>query len=235
MAVKKAAKKKTAKKTPAKRTGTGKRTGTRNLQKDKKPAKKKATKKTTKKVGAPKRRKGDKDNDRNDIDPQLLLDIEDAVAEGAKTNKEIAEALGWGESTFKYHRYGRTNTKEYDKFKKPIEAAIKKGTERAKPALLRLTERSIAKMITGYTYPEVHTETKRIPITRGRGKKRRTVYLVEEKEKTIIKRVLPNAMVVVFTAVNCGKGKWESINKLIRDSGDDREGILKNIEKMLDV
>ena len=126
---------------------------------------------------------------------ELLFNIEDAVANGANTNKEVAVALGWKERKFQEWKHGNRKNGVEESVK--IREAIKKGTARQKGSLLRLAETAMAKMLTGYHEEETKTEDS------------------EAKGKTVTttkKYFAPNATIAMFTAVNCSDGKWKSIN-----------------------
>ncbi|MCK4521408.1 MAG: hypothetical protein KAU20_02455 [Nanoarchaeota archaeon] len=166
------------------------------------------------------------------IDADFLLLLEDTVAAGADSNHKIAEALDWADSTWKNYRYGRGKKKHYAKFKQPIETAIKKGIARRKDTILRIAEDAIVKQLQGWEYDEVTTTEKNIPV--GRFKNGKIIWGTEISRKVVTKRVLPNAMITIFSAVNCGDGKWMSINNPPAAGDSDREGILKNIDKMLE-
>jgi 16S rRNA U516 pseudouridylate synthase RsuA-like enzyme len=82
----------------------------------------------------------------NELTEDLLLDIEQAVADGATTDKEIAEGIGWAVGTFKTWKYGtqRINSEEESK---QIKAAIEKGRSRQRKKFLCEAEHSLMELI----------------------------------------------------------------------------------------
>ena len=128
---------------------------------------------------------------------ELLIKIEEAVANGANTNREIADSLKWTEEKFRSWKHGKRKNGEEESTR--ISTAIKKGEARQKGSLLRLAETAIAKMLTGYHEEETKTEESDI--------KGKTVT-------TTRKYYAPNATIAMFTAVNCSDGKWKSINNV---------------------
>ena len=144
---------------------------------------------------------------------ELLINIEEAVANGADTNKQIADAIGFTESTFHKWRYGER--KNGDEESERIGKAIKRGTNRQHKNLLRLAENALAKMVGGYHEEETKTE---VSDTKGT-----TVT-------TTRKYYPPNATIAMFTAVNCSNGKWQSINNKETTNVFNVEALPKGVE-----
>ncbi len=128
---------------------------------------------------------------------ELLIDIEEAVAQGASTNKEIADSIGWTEGKFRDWEDGRRKNGEEESTK--IHQAIKRGQSRQRKNLLRIAENSLVKLVGGYQYQEVKEEISDLKGTT-------TVTTTKYKE--------PNTTAVLFTLVNNGEGKYKSINNV---------------------
>lgn len=127
-----------------------------------------------------------------------LICLENAVANGAKTNAEMAQALGWSESKFR-------NIKDGDRKNGAEESArisqyIRNGENRQMDVFLALAENSLRKLVVGYEYEEVTEES---------GLNEKGEF---SKKKTTKKQIKPDANAVMFTLVNSGKGRWRSIN-----------------------
>jgi hypothetical protein len=120
-----------------------------------------------------------------------LIDIENAVAEGAATMQEIADALGMQVETFRNWKIGRRkNGAEESRL---INEAIDRGRHRQRSVFLHKAENALQRLVCGEEYDEEH----RIVQETKDGK-----FVTE---KTITKRVLPNLGAVTFFLANTGK------------------------------
>jgi len=129
----------------------------------------------------------------------LLRDIEQAVADGAVLDREIAKALGKTIDRWYNLKYGRG--KGGEELATKVTEAIKKGKDRQRETMLGLAEYELVRSIRGYEYEEKTTEITESPSGRV------------VKQKTVKKRVLPNVTAMFFILVNKGEGRWKSINK----------------------
>ncbi len=138
---------------------------------------------------------------------ELLIKIEEAVANGANTNKEVAVALRWTEEKFRNWKHGvRKNGAEE---KAQIATAIKKGTARQKGSMLRLAETAMA-----ISLQERHITETKTEVTVQKSKEGDEGEVIYEKTTTTHKYIAPNPTLSMFTAVNCSSGKWKSINNV---------------------
>jgi len=129
----------------------------------------------------------------NDLSEYTLICLENAVANGAKTNAEMAQALGWSESKFRNVKDGdRKNGVEESA---RISQAIKKGEERQSDVFLALAENSLKKLVAGFEYTEVTVEV---------SESEKGTF---NKTKTVKKYIKPDTAAVIFTLVNSGKWK----------------------------
>lgn len=134
----------------------------------------------------------------SDLTEYTLICLENAVANGAKTNAEMAEALGWTEDKFRNVKHGKRVNGDTEKTQ--IATAIRKGENRQMDVFLALAENSLKKLIVGYEYEEVTEES---------GYNEKGEF---SKKKTTKKHIKPDSNAVMFTLVNSGKGRWRSLN-----------------------
>jgi hypothetical protein len=134
------------------------------------------------------------------LSDSLLLDIENAVADGAVTTDEIAKAIGWGYSKFRTWRDGRR--KDGAKESERIKVAIERGRQRQRKVFLSKAENALRRKIDGEDYDET------------------TVTVQETKEgtfrtiKKVNKRVPPDTGAIIFAL--CNSGKWQQPSKDIK-------------------
>jgi hypothetical protein len=133
----------------------------------------------------------------NQLTEDLLIDIEQAVADGATTDKEISDAIGWNYETFKSWKLGKRKNGESESTQ--IYTAIKKGQSRQRKHFLQVAEYSLMKRIKGYNYKETTIE---------QGSTDKGDF---EKTKVVEKQVEPNITAIIFALVN--SGKWQSVNR----------------------
>jgi hypothetical protein len=131
---------------------------------------------------------------------ELLIDIEQAVADGASTDKEIADAIGWNIDTFRDWKQGKRKDGANESTK--IHDAIKKGQSRQRKHFLQIAEYALKKRITGYEYEETTEES---------GLTDKGSFT---KTKVVKKSIEPNVTSIIFALVN--SGKWKSINREIQ-------------------
>ena len=143
----------------------------------------------------------------------ILIVIEEAVAKGANTNKEIADCLGWTQRKFESWKHGQRV--DGDEESARICDAIKRGQNRQSQNLLRLAENALAKLIVGHHEEETKTE---VSDTKGT-----TVT-------TTKKYYPPNPTIAMFTAVNHSNGKWQSINNKETTNVFNVEALPKGVE-----
>ena len=132
--------------------------------------------------------------------------IEDGVAEGATTVREIAAACGIAHGTFENYIY-RAKSKANRERRDKIYAAIEAGMGRLRDRLSRAAENSLLKLVEGYDYHETSEEvTERLV----GGKKQKTTVT-----KTTKKHKAPNSTAVIFALCNAEgvkrDGRWQSI------------------------
>jgi hypothetical protein len=175
-----------------------------------------------------------------EIDDELLLDIETAVAGGAESNSQIAKAIGWRTSTFKNYRYGKGKNPRYAAFRAPMETAIKKGLRRRRKKLLSASEDALLELLRHDTFEERTSERKLIPKRRRDPESGQYVEVIEEHnvQKITVKRRIPNPVAAMFVAVNASKADgeqvpWQSINKVIEKGRADKGAILGKIDELL--
>jgi hypothetical protein len=152
----------------------------------------------------------------------ILNAIEDAVANGATTNKEIAKSLGWAYQKFINWKQGKRVDGENEKTK--IDQAIKKGEKRQLKYFLKLAENTHPKLLTGYHEEETKTEVTKQKTKDGDEGEGEIIY---EKSTTTRKYYPPNPTIVMFTEVNASNGKWKSIN----NKDDKSKNITINLPK----
>lgn len=169
---------------------------------------------------------------RIEFDDQFFIRLENAIANGCDTNKKMADAVGFNVGTFKNYRYGRGKSSKRNDYIVPIESTIKKGLLRRQESLIKISEDSLVKLVKGYSYEETTHEEQLLPD--GRDDTGVELFKRIIKNKKVIKHIPPNAMATVFVAVNQGPDRWQSINKILIEKGDNRNGILGNINKMLE-
>lgn len=168
-----------------------------------------------------------------EINEDLLLDIETAVASGAESNSEIARLIGWSTSTLKNYRYGKGGNDRYLRFREPIETAIKKGTHRRRKKLLSAAEDAILELLRSDNYSERHVERQMGPAD-DRGVR----PVLREVQKVVERRRIPNAVIAMFTAVNASQTeekavRWRSIHRVIGQIESDKGAILDKIDEMV--
>lgn len=134
----------------------------------------------------------------SDLTDYTLICLENAVANGAKTNAEMAQALGWSEAKFDNVKGGRRVNGEEEKQR--IATAIRNGENRQMDVFLALAENSLRKLVAGYEYEETIEES---------GYNEKGEF---SKKKTTKKHIKPDTNAVMFTLVNSGKGRWRSLN-----------------------
>jgi hypothetical protein len=153
-----------------------------------------------------------------EVDSDLIGEIEDAVAEGAKTNKQISEAIGWKEGTFKQFRYPNKKRPAYLEYNQPIEDAIKRGFRRRRNIIRRAATDSLLKLVTGY---EVEDRTVQKVTKDG---------VKTETQKITKKSFGPSVTAVIFALVNTDEN-YKSINKVIPETEENRGLIRSWIEQ----
>ena len=137
----------------------------------------------------------------NELDQDLLDDIEQAVADGARTDQEIADGIGWNVSTFCDWKNGQLRKGGAEKSAK-IRHAIKKGKGRQRKIFLKNAEYSLMKRVTGYSYDE--TTVEKIDDEKN--------GVTTTKEKTVVKKSEPNMTAIIFALVN-NSSRWRSVNR----------------------
>jgi hypothetical protein len=137
---------------------------------------------------------------KTNITDALLQSITDAVHNGARTDKEIAEYIGVNLKTFNDWRQGRR--KEGEEESRKIRNAMEKGEELRRAKIAAAAEDSLLKLIVGYNYEETVTE-------------QRSGKFDETIAKTMTKHCKPNATVIIFALCNNLPDKYKSINKEI--------------------
>ena len=141
------------------------------------------------------------------ITAKTFKQIEDAVANGATTMKEISAACGIKYTTWDNYLY-RIKSKAAEERRDKIYAAIDSGMERLRDRLARAAENSLLKLVEGYDYQET-AEEQRIEKV-GDGKEKKVVF-----RKTTTKHKAPNSTAVIFALCNAEgvkrDGRWQSI------------------------
>lgn len=122
-----------------------------------------------------------------------LICLENAVAKGAETNAEMAEALGWSQSKFESIKHGKRVNGEEESTR--TYEAIKRGKSRRKDVFLALAENSLRKLIAGYEYDEITTEVTE------------TEKGAFTKTKTVRKHIKPDTASVIYTLTDSGNWK----------------------------
>lgn len=132
----------------------------------------------------------------DELTEELLLDIENAVALGAKTNAEIANTLGWSLGKFSDWKNGRR--KDGANESNQIQSAIKRGKSRQRAVFLAKAENALLKKIEGYSV----TETTEEEVTNKSGD------IVKATTKTVTKHFQPDTTAIIFALVN--SGEWHN-------------------------
>ena len=134
------------------------------------------------------------------------LKVIEEMSKKGSPQKAIYGALGVSCHTWKKYRDGESISSNNNSISSisstPIKKALEKGIEARTKMLAEAAEDALYKLLTGEDTEEVHTTTE----TSSMGK--RTI------EKTIKKRVQPNATVAMFMAVNTMPDRFQSINKV---------------------
>lgn len=134
---------------------------------------------------------------------KMLIDIEDAVAAGHETSKDIAVNIGISIGTMEKLRAG--TIKNSPDSKKKISEAIKKGSDKQRENMKRIALSSLVKLVQGYDYEEIKTEAWKDD--KGRIERQHIV-------KTM-KHVQANVTAVIFTICNVDPENFKSINRQI--------------------
>lgn len=177
-----------------------------------------------------------------EIDDELLLAIETAVARGAESNAEIAKAIGWTVSTLKNYRYGKGKNPKYLEAVGPIETAIKRGAGRRRTRLLSEAEDALSYLLRHDKYTETRTKSKQAPVGHMQKNGKYKGIRLEEEHSEITHQRTPNAVIAMFVAVNAAREttdgspmvRWQSINKVLERPAGAKAAILDAIEDMLE-
>lgn len=165
-----------------------------------------------------------------EFDETFFNNIENAVADGATSTKEIAEAIGIKYNTFKSWRYKKFTEKDKE-IACRIEDAIKKGINRRAINIRKTAENALIKSITGYFVEEETTEIKKDSAGRE--------YTHNKKVK---KYIPPSVTAQIFALVNVSD-KWHSINNAnVKDLQSDNnivfeladESTIKKAKELID-
>ena len=154
--------------------------------------------------------------------PETLNEIENAVSDGAKSTKEIADVLGISSASFSNHRYRRDSVTATDRAD-AIERAIKRGREKNRGSVKRAAEDALLKLITGFEMIDEYEEMKQV-----KGKKSKDGKEIEP-ETIIIKRRIrrqygPNPGAVFFGLVNSDPARWKNLYARSHENSDNDEG-----------
>lgn len=154
--------------------------------------------------------------DRLDLD-EIIIDIENAVANGAQNNRQIADAIGVNYRTFHNWVY-RKDTESQRKRREKVNNAIKRGLNRQRKNFRKVAENALLKSITGFYVEEEITEIKKVGDTE-------TI-----QKKKIRKFVNPNVTAQIFALVNNSE-RWKSVNKVIVEKDDSKSAFQVWLEK----
>jgi len=153
--------------------------------------------------------------------PETLVEIENAVSNGAQTGPAIAAAIGVTPQAFNNHRYRKTSPETTERAD-AIERAIKRGQSRRRESIKSTAEDALLKLIKGFELTDEIEEVRKKTAARPKGWKPGDPEPSEEvnvyKRRTI-KRYGPNVTAVLFALVNSDPERWQSIYS--RSNADD--------------
>jgi hypothetical protein len=160
------------------------------------------------------------------IDKYILTDIENCVAQGNKTNEQIAKAIGMPIGSYKTWYYEQTKQAKLKQSRTLIKEAIERGAAKSRPEYQKIGESSLMTLVKGKIVEDVRTEVW-YDGDPSKGANIIKAHVIKTKRE-----IMPNAGSVYFALVN-NSNDWESINNIEKKEDivtiDDRLKIAKEI------
>jgi len=157
--------------------------------------------------------------------PETLVEIENAVSNGATSTADIAAAIGATKAAFENHRFRKSSPALRDR-SEAIDRAIKRGLARRRNNIKAVAEDALLKLITGFELVDEIEEVRKKTQKRPKGWKQGDPEPAEEvnvyKRRTV-KKYGPNVTAVLFALVNSDPERWQSIYSRSNDAAEEEQ------------